>query len=116
MPPVPPYRLVCPRFPTAKYKVLRINGHRQAESEARELRDNLAHLTRVNTLGALSGSLAHELNQPLGIILSNAQAAQELLQRQPAITIKPPLISGLRSASPRLGTWASTLDLELFVA
>ena len=42
---------------------------KRAEQEARELRNNLTHLTRVNTLGALSGSLAHELNQPLGIIL-----------------------------------------------
>jgi PAS domain S-box-containing protein len=54
-----------------------------AERETQELRDNLMHLTRVSTLGALSGSLAHELNQPLGIILSNAQAAQELLAQQP---------------------------------
>jgi PAS domain S-box-containing protein len=60
-----------------------ITQQKQAELEARELRDNLTHLTRVNTLGALSGSLAHELNQPLGIILSNAQAAQELLLQEP---------------------------------
>ncbi len=56
---------------------------RAAEKEAEELRDNLTHLSRVNTLGALSGSLAHELNQPLGIILSNAEAAQELLLQDP---------------------------------
>lgn len=60
-----------------------ITRQKQAELEARELRNNLTHLTRVNTVGALSGSLAHELNQPLGIILSNAQAAQELLTQQP---------------------------------
>jgi PAS domain S-box-containing protein len=56
---------------------------KQAEMKAVELRENLAHLGRVNTLGALSSSLAHELNQPLGIILSNAQAAQELLTQEP---------------------------------
>ena len=60
-----------------------ITDRKHAEDETRELRDNLTHLARVNTLGALSGSLAHELNQPLGIILSNAQAAQELLAREP---------------------------------
>lgn len=66
------------------FGVLRdITLQKQAELEARELRDNLTHLTRVNTLSALSGSLAHELNQPLGIILSNAQAAQELLAQEP---------------------------------
>ncbi|MFN0129324.1 MAG: PAS domain S-box protein [Verrucomicrobiales bacterium] len=56
---------------------------RAAEKQAEELRRDLTHLSRVNTLGALSGSLAHELNQPLGIILSNAEAAQELLLQDP---------------------------------
>jgi PAS domain S-box-containing protein len=60
-----------------------ITAQKRAERETEELRGNLAHMTRVNALGALSGSLAHELNQPLGIILSNAQAAQELLQQDP---------------------------------
>lgn len=60
-----------------------ITQRKQMERDVQELRDNLTHLTRVNTLGALSGSLAHELNQPLGIILSNAQAAQDLLLQQP---------------------------------
>ena len=60
-----------------------ITPYKRAEMETHELRGNLTHLTRVNTLGALSGSLAHELNQPLGIILSNAQAAQELLAQEP---------------------------------
>ena len=46
-------------------------------------RNELAHLSRVTTVSELSGSLAHELNQPLGIILSNAQAAQELLLQNP---------------------------------
>ena len=39
----------------------------------------MAHLSRVTTLGELSGSLAHELNLPLSAILCNAQAAQRLL-------------------------------------
>ncbi|KAA0997478.1 hypothetical protein FVF58_49170 [Paraburkholderia panacisoli] len=36
---------------------------------------DLAHVTRVSTMGELAGSLAHELNQPLTAILSNVQAA-----------------------------------------
>jgi PAS domain S-box-containing protein len=60
-----------------------VTQRKQAEQQAQELRNNLAHLTRVNTLGALSGSLAHELNHPLAIILSNAQAAQDLLAQDP---------------------------------
>ncbi|HEY1138970.1 MAG TPA: ATP-binding protein [Lysobacter sp.] len=46
-------------------------------------RDEVAHLSRVTMLGELSGSLAHELNQPLAAILSNAQAAQRMLLRNP---------------------------------
>lgn len=42
-------------------------------------RTELAHLSRVTLLGELSGSLAHELNQPLTAILSNAQAAQRMM-------------------------------------
>jgi PAS domain S-box-containing protein len=63
-----------------------ITEQRRGELESQRLRSNLAHLTRVNTLGTLSGSLAYELNQPLGIILSNAQAAQELLTQEPPDT------------------------------
>jgi two-component system sensor kinase FixL len=49
------------------------------EREVEEQRNELAHLSRVATLGELSGSLAHEISQPLMGILSNAQAAQRFL-------------------------------------
>jgi PAS domain S-box-containing protein len=48
---------------------------RQAKEEARKRREEITHLGRVATMGELSASLAHELNQPLTAILSNAQAA-----------------------------------------
>lgn len=51
--------------------------------ELQRNRQELAHLTRVATLGELAGSLAHELNQPLTAILSNAQAAQRFMATQP---------------------------------
>lgn len=57
---------------------------RQAELQAHVQRQELAHMSRVATLGAMSVSVAHELNQPLGAILSNAQAAQLFLQQDPA--------------------------------
>jgi C4-dicarboxylate-specific signal transduction histidine kinase len=41
--------------------------------------ETLAHVNRVASLGELAASLAHELNQPLAAILSNAEAAQQLL-------------------------------------
>jgi len=47
----------------------------RAELDAELNRNELAHLSRVAMLGQLSGSIAHELNQPLTAILSNAQAA-----------------------------------------
>jgi two-component system, LuxR family, sensor kinase FixL len=54
-------------------------GRRQSELELGQQRNELAHLSRVTMLGELAGSLAHELNQPLTAILSNAQAAQRFL-------------------------------------
>jgi signal transduction histidine kinase len=56
----------------------------RAGREAREQRRQLEHLSRVAMLGELSGGLAHELNQPLTAILSNAQAAQHLLASKTA--------------------------------
>jgi signal transduction histidine kinase len=51
----------------------------RTEAELLHTRAELAHMMRVSTLGELSGSLAHELNQPLAAILSNAQAAQRFM-------------------------------------
>jgi len=51
----------------------------RAEREAHEQRLQLTHLSRVAMLGELSGGIAHELNQPLTAILSNAQAAQHFI-------------------------------------
>jgi C4-dicarboxylate-specific signal transduction histidine kinase len=42
-------------------------------------RQEVAHLMRVSVLGELSGAIAHEVNQPLTAILSNAQAALYML-------------------------------------
>ena len=60
-----------------------ITASKQAEEKAQRQHQELAHLSRVSTVSELSGSLAHELNQPLAIILTNAQAAQRLLAQQP---------------------------------
>jgi C4-dicarboxylate-specific signal transduction histidine kinase len=58
-----------------------ITRRRHAEDEARRQREELAHAQRVTTLGELSASLAHEINQPLAAIVTNAQAAVRLLER-----------------------------------
>ena len=51
----------------------------QAELREAQLRGELAHAMRVAALGELVAALAHELNQPLAAILSNAQAARRFL-------------------------------------
>jgi signal transduction histidine kinase len=64
---------------------LLIERHRRqlAELEARGRLMEVVHLNRTATAGALSASVAHELNQPLGAILSNAEAAEVLLAASP---------------------------------
>ena len=59
--------------------VVQNRRRRWAEREARQRREELSHMTRVATMGELTASLAHEINQPLAAILSNTQAAQRLL-------------------------------------
>jgi len=61
-----------------------ITDYKSLQQEAEQLRRQVIHLTRVSTLGELSGAVAHELNQPLTAILSNAQAGQRLIHRNAA--------------------------------
>jgi len=56
-----------------------ITERKRAEAETQNLRQELTHSARMSLMGELSASLAHELNQPLTAILSNAQAAQRFL-------------------------------------
>jgi PAS domain S-box-containing protein len=59
-----------------------ITRRRQTEMELQEQRALLAHVGRVSMMGELAASLAHELNQPLTAILSNAKAALRFLNQQ----------------------------------
>jgi signal transduction histidine kinase len=54
----------------------------RARLEAQQRQQELTHLSRVATLGELSGAIAHELNQPLTAILGNAHAARLILARR----------------------------------
>jgi signal transduction histidine kinase len=54
-----------------------------AQAEAISRRREVVRLNRVTTANVLSSSIAHELNQPLGAILSNTEAAQILLKASP---------------------------------
>lgn len=57
--------------------LLDVSDHKRLE----EANAQLAHASRLAVLGELSASIAHEMNQPLGAILSNADAAEMLLAR-----------------------------------
>ena len=54
--------------------IMEITARRQAEDALRKAQGELAHVTRVATLGELSASIAHEINQPLAAVVSNATA------------------------------------------
>ena len=55
----------------------------QAEDALRNAQAELAHVTRVTTLGELTASIAHEINQPLAAVIANADACLAWLQRSP---------------------------------
>ena len=60
-----------------------ITDRKQAESDLREMQAELAHLNRVMTVGELTASIAHEINQPLAAILMNGNAVLRWLALDP---------------------------------
>ena len=69
-----------------------ITERKRAEEEAQRQREELAHALRVMTLGELTASFAHEINQPLTAIMTNVQAARRLLDDDKA---KPEIADAL---------------------
>jgi two-component system sensor kinase FixL len=59
--------------------VIDVTERNLAQQESRRLQDELLHAARVSTMGELAGALAHEINQPLSAIMSNAQAAKRYM-------------------------------------
>jgi signal transduction histidine kinase len=62
---------------------LDVTEQEKVGEEAARRRAEVAHLSRVVAVGQLASSLAHEISQPLGAILRNAEAAELLLKRDP---------------------------------
>ncbi|NJN47216.1 MAG: PAS domain-containing protein [Candidatus Competibacteraceae bacterium] len=60
-----------------------ISERKRVSEQLQRQRDELAHIQRVSTLGQFSAALAHELNQPLGAILRNAEAGELFLRQNP---------------------------------
>src|SRR5947207_5419580 len=61
--------------------VVDISARKQAELEALQRRQEVGHLSRVAVMGEMATSIAHELNQPLSGIISNASAGQRFIDR-----------------------------------
>ena len=71
------------------------DAKRAAEALAR-VQGELAHVTRVSTMGELAASIAHEINQPLAAIVANANALRRWLAHD------PPELEEVRQASTRI--------------
>jgi PAS domain S-box-containing protein len=62
--------------------VMDVTSIRLAELELQNTRTELAHVMRVTSLGELTASIAHEVNQPLGAVVANAEACLGWLDRE----------------------------------
>jgi PAS domain S-box-containing protein len=72
-----------------------VTERKQSEQTLSRVRTELAHVTRVASLGALTASIAHEVNQPLAGILTNASTCLRMLAGD------PPNLDGARSTAQR---------------
>jgi C4-dicarboxylate-specific signal transduction histidine kinase len=61
--------------------VVQSRRRQRAEAELKARAADLQHVARLSTVGALTASIAHEINQPMGAILSNAEAAEMMLEQ-----------------------------------
>jgi len=72
-----------------------VTEHRLSEETLGKVRSELAHVARVTSLGALTASIAHEVNQPLSGIITNASTCLRML------TLDPPNVEGARETARR---------------
>lgn len=72
-----------------------VTERRLSEEALGEVRSELAHMTRVTSLGALTASIAHEVNQPLSGIITNASTCVRMLNAD------PPNVDGARQTAQR---------------
>jgi two-component system sensor kinase FixL len=73
--------ITTPRGTFVLATVIDISARKTAEEEARHRREQVDRLGRVSLLGEMTASLAHELNQPLSAIMSNANAAMQYIAK-----------------------------------
>jgi PAS domain S-box-containing protein len=63
--------------------IMDVSAAKQAEEELRQAQAELAHITRVTTLGEQTASIAHEVNQPIGAVVTNTEAGLGWLAAEP---------------------------------
>ena len=63
--------------------IMDVSAAKRAEEELRQAQAELAHITRVTTLGELTASIAHEVNQPIAAVATNAEAGLRWLGAEP---------------------------------
>jgi PAS domain S-box-containing protein len=81
-----------------------VTDRRNAEIMMQNLRQELARVSRVTMAGQLAASLAHQLNQPLGAIVCNAQSAEQLLSGpQPDLAETIEALRDIKADSKRAG-------------
>jgi signal transduction histidine kinase len=71
------------KFDSVLVSTMDITERKRAEESLAEAQAELAHLTRMMTMGELAASIAHEVNQPLTAIITNANASLRLLAARP---------------------------------
>ena len=82
-----------------------ITARKEAEQETQSLRREIAHVGRVTMMGQLASALAHEINQPLGAILRNAEAAELFLQEpSPDLEEIRAILADIRKDDQRAGS------------
>jgi two-component system sensor kinase FixL len=82
-----------------------ITRQKEAEEETQNLRRDIAHVDRVSMMGQLASALAHEINQPLGAILRNAEAAELFLQNaSPDLEEIRAILADIRKDDQRAGS------------
>jgi PAS domain S-box-containing protein len=83
---------------------LDITARKQADEEKQLLQQEIAHAGRVSLMGQLASALAHEINQPLGAILRNAEAAELFLQNpSPDLNEVREILADIRKDDQRAG-------------
>ena len=82
-----------------------ITRRKEAEQETQNLQQEIAHMARASILGQLASGLAHEINQPLGAILRNAEAAELFMQNEsPDLDEIRAILADIRKDDQRAGS------------